>query len=310
MTGAPPNIYDRRAYRARQKRAAACNGETILADLAISALAERISIVNRRFENALDLGLRGTGFEDLSALAEEWTHAALTVPLQNAQKFKGQNFTAKNFTAKNFIVADEEALPFAEHSFDLIVSMLSLHAVNDLPGALVQIRRALKPDGLFLAAMFGGDTLSELRASFANAETKIRGGISPRVAPFADIRDLGGLLQRAGFALPVADVERTTLFYRDIGKLFLDLRSIGETNALAARARSPLTRELLGAVVSEYAQRFADADGRLPATFEIIFLAGWAPQESQQKPLKPGSAKMRLADALGTQELPTGEKPQ
>jgi SAM-dependent methyltransferase len=300
MTGAPPNIYDRRAYRARQKRAAACNGETILADLAISALAERISIVNRRFENALDLGLRGTGFEDLSALAEEWTHAALTVPPQNAQNFK----------AKNFIVADEEALPFAEQSFDLIVSMLSLHAVNDLPGALVQIRRALKPDGLFLAAMFGGDTLTELRASFANAETKIRGGISPRVAPFADIRDLGGLLQRAGFALPVADVERTTLFYRDIGKLFLDLRSIGETNALAARARSPLTRELLGAVISEYAQHFADADRRLPATFEIIFLAGWAPHESQQKPLKPGSAKIRLADALGTQELPTGEKPQ
>jgi SAM-dependent methyltransferase len=295
MTGAPPIIYDRRAYRARQKRAAAYNGETILADLAISALAERVSIVNRRFENALDLGLRGMRFDDLSALAEDWTHGALTALPQNA---------------KNFVVADEEALPFAEQSFDLIISMLSLHAVNDLPGALVQIRRALKPDGLFLAAMFGGDTLSELRASFANAETKIRGGISPRVAPFADIRDLGGLLQRAGFALPVADVERTTLFYRDIGKLFLDLRSIGETNALATRARSPLTRELLGAVVSEYAQRFADADGRLPATFEIIFLAGWAPHESQQKPLKPGSAKMRLADALETEELPTGEKPQ
>ncbi len=294
MTGAPPNIYDRGTYRARRMRAAKNDSETVLSDLAISALAERILVVNRRFESALNLGSRGSGFEDLLGLAQHWTHAAPT-------RFAGKTGT--------LLVADEEALPFAEQSFDLIVSVLSLHAVNDLPGALLQIRRALKPDGLFLAAMFGRGTLRELRASFANAETKIRGGLSPRVSPFADIRGLGSLLQRAGFSLPVTDVERTIMRYRNITKLFSDLRAIGETNALSGRAKTPLTRKLLGSVVAEYAELYADDDERLPATFEIIFLTGWAPHESQQQPLKPGSAQMRLADVLGTKEHPTGEKP-
>lgn len=294
MTGAPPDIYDRATYRARRIRAAKNDNETVLSDLAIEALGERISVVNRRFENALNLGSRGSGFEDLLGLAKHWTHATPT------------GLGSKGGT---LVVADEEALPFTEQSFDLIVSVLSLHAVNDLPGALLQIRRALTPDGLFLAAMFGGDTLRELRVSFANAETKIRGGISPRVSPFADIRELGGLLQRAGFALPVTDVERTIMRYRDITKLFSDLRAIGETNALSGRAKTPLNRKLLGSVVAEYAELYADDDERLPATFEIIFLTGWGPHESQQKPLKPGSAQMRLADVLGTKEHPTGEKP-
>lgn len=294
MTSAPPNIFDRKAYRQRRRRAAALKGNAFLEDLALEALAERAGAVNRRFENALDLGLRGVNSSALSGLAENWTRAALTIsPSQDGA----------------MLVADEEFLPFAERSFDLIVSVLSLHAVNDLPGALVQSRRALKPDGLFIAAMFGGDTLTELRQAFARAETKIRGGVSPRVAPFADIRELGGLLQRAGFALPVTDVERTLVRYQDIGKLFLDIRAIGETNILTGRERTPLTRELFGAVVSAYAEQFAEPDERLPASFEMVFLTGWCPHESQQKPLQPGSANIRLADALGTKEHTSGEKP-
>ena len=295
MTDTPPIIFDRASYRARRKRAAKVQGNTFLADLAVSAIAERIAAVNCRFESALDLGSRRSAFKELAGLAQKWTHAS---PAASC----GERDT--------FVVADEEALPFSEQIFDLVVSVLSLHSANDLPGALRQICRALKPNGLFMAAMFGGNTLTELRQSFAKAETEIRGGVSPRVSPFADIRDLGGLLQRAGFALPVTDVERTIVRYRDIGKLFEDLRAIGETNVLTGRATTPLTRQLLGAVTQEYADRFGDAGARLPATFEIIFLTGWAPHESQQKPLRPGSAQTRLAAALGTKEHSAGEKPR
>ena len=170
--------------------------------------------------------------------------------------------------------------------------------MNDLPGALAQIRRALKPDGLFIGAIYGGDTLKELRLAFAAAEEATLGGASPRVAPFADIRDVGSLLQRAGFALPVTDVERTTVRYRELSQLFADLRALGETNVMAGRRSQLLSRRTLRALVGEYQIRFADPDGRLPATFEIFFLTGWAPHESQQKPLRPGTARMRLADAL------------
>nr|TFG55033.1 MAG: methyltransferase domain-containing protein [Hyphomicrobiales bacterium] len=294
MTDTPPNIFDRSVYRAHRRRALHANNESFLADLAISALSERAALISRRFTRALNLGSHGTFPKDLVRLAKNWTYAAPALS-------KGHNYACA--------VADEEALPFADESFDLIVSALSLHAVNDLPGALLQIRRALKPDGLFMAAMFGGETLRELRISFAGAETKLCGGVFPRVSPFADLRDLGGLLQRAGFALPVTDVERSTARYKDIGKLFSDLRAIGETNALSQRTRTPLTRRLLDAVAAGYAERFCVEDNRLPATFEIIFLTGWAPHESQPKPLRPGSAKMRLADALGTEERPAGEKP-
>ncbi|MEI9989786.1 MAG: methyltransferase domain-containing protein [Rhizomicrobium sp.] len=194
-------------------------------------------------------------------------------------------------------------------SLDLITSNLALHAVNDLPGVLVQARRALKPDGLFLAALFGGETLTELRQSLAAAEIEIKGGVSPRVAPFADVRDLGGLLQRAGFALPVADVERTIVRYGDFMQLIRDLRAMGETNALVERSRKPMRRDMLAAALAHYARHFADPDGRLRATFDIVYLTGWAPHESQQKPLKPGSATARLANALGTKELPAGDAP-
>jgi SAM-dependent methyltransferase len=207
------------------------------------------------------------------------------------------------------VAADEEALPFRDGSLDLVVSALALHFVNDLPGTLIQIRRALKPDGLFLAAMLGGETLSELRRAFAEAEVELEGGISPRVVPFPDLRDLGALLQRAGFALPVADIERVTVRYATVFALMQDLRRMGATNALIERRRVPLRRATLMRMAEIYAQRFADPDGRLRATFEIVWLSGWAPDPSQQKPLQPGSAKMRLADALGAKEFPAGEKP-
>ncbi|MEJ1969826.1 MAG: methyltransferase domain-containing protein [Rhizomicrobium sp.] len=206
------------------------------------------------------------------------------------------------------VLDQDECVAGAPDSLDLLTSVLTLHAVNDLPGVLLQARRLLKPDGLFLAALFGGETLTELRQSLAAAEIETLGGISPRVAPFADVRDLGGLLQRAGFALPVADVERTVVRYSDLFSLVRDLRAMGETNALTERSRKPVTRATLAATMAQYAQRFADSDGRLRATFDIVYLTGWAPHESQQQPLKPGSARSRLADALGTKERSTGEK--
>jgi SAM-dependent methyltransferase len=197
----------------------------------------------------------------------------------------------------------EETL-LAEGPFDLAVSLYSLQWINDLPGALVQIRRLLKPDGLFVGALLGGNTLHELRVAFAHGESATRGGISPRVAPFADVRDLGALLQRAGFALPVTDVERLCVRYGGFQGLARDLRAHGFTNVMAERSRLALRRDTLQALLAHYATHYADRDGKLRASFETLYLTGWAPHESQQKPLQPGSAKMRLADALGTEERP------
>jgi SAM-dependent methyltransferase len=205
-------------------------------------------------------------------------------------------------------VTDEEVLPFVPGSLDLVVSALSLQFVNDLPGTLIQIRRALKPDGLFLAALIGGESLTELRQAFAAAEAEVEGGVSPRVAPFADLRDLGALLQRAGFALPVADVDRVIVRYASPLDLMQELRRMGAGNVLLERRRVPLKRATLRRMLEVYAERFGGADGRIPATFEIVWLSGWAPHESQQQPLAPGSAKTRLADALRTQEISAGEK--
>ena len=215
----------------------------------------------------------------------------------------------RQFSARLDVAFDpDEVLHAPEQSADLAVSILDLHAINDLPGALVQIRRALKPDGLFLGALFGGATLHELRDSLAAAEIETSGGVSPRIFPFADVRDMGGLLQRAGFALPVADVERTTILYRDFSSLLRDLRAHGETNILTERRKTPLSRATLAAATAHYAAHHSDERGRFRATFEIIYLTGWSPHDSQQKPLKPGSAKARLADALGTVERSAGEK--
>jgi SAM-dependent methyltransferase len=208
------------------------------------------------------------------------------------------------------VCADEEFLPFAAQRFDLVWSCLSLHWVNDLPGALIQARRCLKPDGLFLAAMLGGSTLQELRAVLLETEIETAGGAAPRISPFADARDAAGLLQRAGFALPVSDTDRITVKYRNLPSLLYDLRFMGETNAVNARGRGFTKTRLFAEAADRYAEKYADAEGRIPATFDIIYLAGWAPADTQQQALRPGSAAQRLADALGTVERSTGVKPQ
>ena len=277
MNFGPPRLFDRSAILRHRARAARMSGDAFLLREAAEGIAERLAAVNRRFAQSLDI----EGRAKLDMVAEHQTVAG--------------------FGADDFL--DVEAA-----AFDLAVSILSLHAVNDLPGVLAQIKRALKPDGLFLAVLFGGETLFELRNSFAVAEIATTGGISPRVSPFADTRDLGGLLQRAGFALPVADVERTTVLYRDFGSLVRDLRVHGETNALTERSRRPLSRAALAALRAHYQTHHAESDGRLRATFDTVYLTGWAPHESQQKPLKPGAALSSLAEALGTVERPAGEK--
>jgi SAM-dependent methyltransferase len=281
-----PAIFDRKLLRLRQARARALGPETFLIDRVAEELGERLSAVLRQFERAADVGTPTDAVR--RALAASGKVAAVY--------------------GADSVIADEEALPFADGSLDLVVSALSRQFVDDLPGTLIQIRRALKPDGLLLAALLGGDTLIELREAFAQAEAEIEGGVSPRVAPFADVRVLGALLQRAGFALPVVDSDRLTVRYDSVFDLMKDLRRMGATNTLSERRRTPLKRATLAKMAEIYAKRFADADGRLRATFEVAWLSGWAPHESQQKPLKPGTATQRLADALGAKEISSGEK--
>jgi len=293
-----PTIFDRRLLRARQQRARALGPATFLLDRVAEELAERLRVVLRRFECAVDLGTPTDAVAQ--ALAASGKVATIVAATPDA---------AQRDASLPRVAADEEALPFAAGSLDLVVSALALQFVNDLPGALIQIRRALKPDGLLLAALIGGESLSELRDAFAQAESEIEGGVSPRVAPFADLRELGALLQRAGFALPVVDSDRLTVRYQSVLALMRDLRRMGATNVLSERRRSSLKRATLARMTEIYVQRFADADGRLRASFEVVWLSGWAPHESQQQPLKPGSATQRLADALGTKEQSTGEKP-
>lgn len=292
-----PLVFDRALGRRRLARAAALGPADFLLERAAADLAERVATVKRHFARALDLATPTDAV--VTALSDPtlWPPGAdggigtlyRAAPLLPA----GQPGLAGR------VVADEEALPFADGSLDLVVSALALQGVNDLPGTFAQIRRALRPDGLFLAAMVGGASLNELREAFAIAESETTGGVSPRVAPFVDVRDLGGLLQRAGFALPVTDVDRVTVRYGTPFALFSDLRRMGASNALVERRKVPLRRATLLRAAEIYAERFSDPDGRVRATFEIVWLSGWAPHESQQKPLKPGSAKMRLADALG-----------
>ena len=205
-------------------------------------------------------------------------------------------------------LGDVEHLPLAANSCDLVTSALSLQAANDLPGALIQIRRVLKPDGLFLASLAGGRTLHELRAVLTEAESLVTGGASPRIYPFADVRDMGALLQRAGFALPVADSQQITVRYANMFALIADLRAMGATNALIARSRLPARRTLFVEAQRLYAERFGDADGRLRATFEIVSVSGWAPHESQQQPARRGSGTVSLAEALSDRAAPPGPK--
>jgi len=291
-------IFDRGLIRRRRRRAVALGPATFLLDRVAEDVADRLAAVLRRFDLALDLGTPGEALRAVLARAGSVGTIVAVDALPDGGAMR----------APPFVAADEEALPFRDAALDLVVSALALHFVNDLPGALVQIRRTLRPDGLFLAALLGGETLTELRQSFAAAESEIEDGASPRVAPFADLRDLGALLQRAGFALPVTDVDRLTVRYDSAFALMHDLRRMGATNALVDRQRKPLKRATLMRMAEIYRQRFADGDGRVRATFEIVWLSGWAPHPSQQQPLRPGSAVARLADALGTHEISTGEK--
>ena len=283
-----PLIFDRPLLRRRLDRALARNGDDFLLARAAEDLVERLSTVKRSFRFVLDLG---TPRADVAAaLADALPEAEITRAAPSPRSLGRGRWRS--------LVADEEQQPFAPESFDLIVSIQALHAVNDLPGTLVQIRRALKPDGLFLGCLLGGSTLTEMRECFSAAETEIKGGTSPRVAPFSDLRALGGLLQRAGFALPVADIEPLTVRYAHLFKLFGDLRAMGGTNALTLRHKAPMTKALLARTAELYARRYSDPDGRLRATFDLAWLSGWAPHEGQQKPLKPGSALMPLEAAL------------
>ncbi|HEV7599555.1 MAG TPA: methyltransferase domain-containing protein [Bradyrhizobium sp.] len=269
-----PILFDRGLLRARHKRAEKLGAATFLLDRVAADTAERLHAVLREFKKGADIGTSGDQVRDaLAGRVGELSRIDLP---------------------------DSESgpLPLAPGSIDLAVSALALQFVNDLPGVLAQIRRALKPDGLLLAAMIGGDTLTELRQSFAAAEAELEGGISPRVAPFADLRDIGALLQRAGFALPVTDVDRIGVRYDSALALMQDLRRMGATNVLVERRRVPTRRATLLRMAQIYSERFADSDGRVRATFDVIWLSGWAPHESQQQPLQPGSAKASLAQAV------------
>ncbi len=291
MSNAPPLLFDRALHRRRLDRAARLyDGAAFLKARAAEDIVRRLEAILRDFPLAVDLGARNGAFaRALQGSDDAGVGSLIETDLSGAMLAGRKGMR---------VVVDEERLPFAEQSLDLIVSSLALHWTNDLVGALVQARRALKPDGLFIAALLGGSTLTELRQSLLAAEAEISGGASPRVSPFADGFDAAGLLQRAGFALPVADTDKVKVRYAHPLALMRDLRAMGETNVLFERAPTAMSRRLLGRALELYVERFTEPDGRVPATFEIITVTGWAPHESQQKPLKPGSAKMRLADAL------------
>jgi SAM-dependent methyltransferase len=269
-----PKLFDRALLLMRQDRARHLGPASFLLDRVAEDLEERLHAVLRDFSDVADIATPGEIFR---------------TPARDRYK------SVTRISLDDFV---REALPLQPESLDLIVSALALQFVNDLPGVLAQIRRALRPDGLLLAAMIGGDTLTELRQSFAAAEAECEGGVSPRVAPFADLRDVGALLQRAGFALPVTDVDRIVVRYDSAFALMQDLRRMGATNILVERRRTPTRRATLLRMAQIYVERFADADGRIRATFDVIWLSGWAPHESQQQPLKPGSAKAGLAEAV------------
>jgi len=290
-------IFDRQAVRFHHHRATAqLSDHYFLFREVADRLADRLVDINRKFETAAELGAKVGILRDAVSTSDKITNL-----IEMGSHIKDE------YTGKLAVVADEEFQPFAASSLDLVISNLSLHWTNDLPGALIQIRRALKPDGLFMAAMLGGNTLGELRQALIEAEIAATGGVSPRVSPFAELGDAAGLLQRAGFALPVADIDTITVTYSDAFALMRDLRGMGETNAMAARAKGFTPRAVLFDAAARYADLYGDADGRIPATFQVLYLAGWAPHGSQQKPLSPGSAQTRLADALETDERSAGE---
>jgi SAM-dependent methyltransferase len=293
------HVFDRRLVRRHRSRAAAgLDGHDFLFREIAERLADRLDDVRRRFPVALDLGCH-SGQLGAALAGRGGIETLVQCDLSPEQVA---------LAAGNRVAADEEALPFADAGLDLVMSNLSLHWVNDLPGALVQIRRVLRPDGLFLAALLGGETLHELRAALLDAEVEVSGGAAPRVSPFADVRDAGALLQRAGFALPVADSDSVTVTYPDAMALMRDLRGMGEANAVHERPRAFTRRDVLARAAAIYATQFGDPAGRIRATFQVVYLTGWAPDPSQQQPLRPGAAESRLSDALGADERPAGDK--
>jgi NADH dehydrogenase [ubiquinone] 1 alpha subcomplex assembly factor 5 len=292
-------VFDRRVVRAHRDRAAARLADhDFLFREAADRLADRLLDFKRSFPTALDLGCH-SGILGQTLRGRGGIETLVQTDLSPAMVSRAKGLR---------LAADEEALPFAAGSFDLVMSVLSLHWVNDLPGALLQIGRCLKPDGLFLACLLGGGTLVELRDAFLHAEAEIEHGASPRVSPFTDLRDAGGLLQRAGFALPVADAERINVTYPDALALMRDLRGMGEGNALRDRRDRFSRRGTLARAAAFYAERHAEPSGRVKASFQMLTLTGWRPHASQQQPLKPGSAEARLATALDTAEQSAGEK--
>ena len=298
----PPLIFDRKTHTGRLRRAArGFNAADFLKARAAEDQVARLEIINRRFPIAVDLGARTGTFARALAASDATRKIDYLIETDLAEAMLRRASAVR-------LVVDEERLPFAEAAVDLVVSSLALHWVNDLVGVLIQIRRALKPDGLMIASVLGGASLTELRQSLLTAEAEIRGGAGPRVSPFVDTADGADLLRRAGFALPVVDTDAVTVRYDHPLKLMADLRAMGETGALIDRPSLPLTKGLLARTCEIYAETFAGPDGRIPAMFEIITLTGWAPHPDQQKPLRPGSAKARLADALGVVERDAGER--
>lgn len=274
----PPNLFDREALKLRRKRAQGMgNKGGFLHIEAADQVAEKLLEVKKTFKDASIIGPRADLWAKTLALSPE------------LPTFR--------------VVEDKEIIEIEQSSLDLAIHGLALHWHNDPVGQLVQIRRALRPDGLMIAALFGGKTLNQLRKAFAEAESEIEGGISPRIAPMGEIRDLGSLIQRAGFALPVADSIEMTVTYESPLHLMQDLRAMGETNVMTDRRKTPLKRQTLLRTCEIYTQNFCGPDGRINASFEIMYLTGWAPSDTQQKPLRPGSAKHRLADALGVNEI-------
>ena len=305
QTNQPPTIFDTALLRMRKRRALGAAGHpgahqaTFLRDMALTDVRERLDAVERAFTSALDLS------DDDGAAA----HLLAQSPRVAAMARLARDVASAAHDGRPHIIGSLENLPIGPARLDLVTSVLALQWVNDLPGTLVQIRRALVPDGLLLGAMIGGNTLHELRDVLAREEAEATGGGSPRVIPFVDVRDVGALLQRAGFALPVADVDTVPVRYASLFALMADLRAMGATNPLVARSRRPWTRTRALRAAQIYAERHGDRDGRVRATFQIISFSGWAPSPVQQKPLLPGSAKASLAEALGTRENPAGDKP-
>lgn len=293
MTTAP-YIFEasaRRRVRARAYRRTQKTGAAFFTQRCAQDVKERLLDISRQFEKALIIAPAGFWPEVLRGLPED------KIPLSVHFCYDGPQDSGESLQTA------DDALPFAEDSFDLVISILSLHSVNDLPGALMNIGHILRSDGLMLAALFGGETLAQLRRSLYEVETRRLGGISPRIAPMIDFQQAASLLQRAGFALPVVDSDRMTLNYEGLGRLVADLRDQGESNILASRQKTALTRAFYRALETGLKQAYSFGDGRFEMSFEILWLTGWSPHERQQKPLKPGSAKISLAEALGTREI-------